>query len=150
MVITSDFNSKSPKALVMANCPATLPLRIRPPYFLWLIYTYLIRYCSLGLVTLWSMVTLRAVVPSMHNTALVSPKLATWQVRFTPVFFTNTRQHVEPVSLAPTSFNCSSAFAQTLSKTSLILFFSFAYYWVKSYFKNKLTLGITLEQYYET
>lgn len=102
--------------------------------FLCLIDGYLIRYCSFGFVTLWSMLTLRAVVPSMHSTALVSPKLATWHVRFPPVFLTKTKQHVDPVSLAPTSFNCSSAFAHTLSKTSFKLFFSLAYSWLKSYF----------------
>lgn len=130
---TSDLSSKSPNARVIANWPATLPFKISPPYFLSLIKCYLIRYCSLGFVTLWSIVTLRAVVPSMHKTARVSPKLAMWQVLFAPDFLTKTKQQVEPVSLAPTSFSCSSALAQTLSKTSFRLFFSLAYYWEKSY-----------------
>jgi len=106
--------------------------------------------CSLGLLTLWSIVTLVAVMLSMQRTALVSPKLAMWQVLLPPDFLMNTRQHVDPVSLAPTSLSCSSALAQTLSKTSLMLFFSLAYYCSKSCFKLCITFGITLAQYYET
>ena len=91
----------------MASCPATLPFKIRPPYFLFVIkITYLILYCSLGLDTLWSIVILLAVLLSMHSTALVSPKLATWQVLFPADFFTKMRQQVDPVSLAPTSLSC--------------------------------------------
>jgi len=41
------FNSKSPKALVTANCPETLPFNITPPSFLFYMQIYLILSISL-------------------------------------------------------------------------------------------------------
>lgn len=110
----SVLRARSPRALVMANCPATLPLSMSPPYFL-------ILSCSSTQLALWSIET-RFALPSRERTALVSPRLATWTLFWFWSPLTKTRQQVEPLSLAPTSFNCSSALARVLSNALLTSF----------------------------
>lgn len=95
--VTSVLSPRSPRALVIANWPATRPLRIRPPSFL-------ILYCSPIFVVLWSMVT-RLAIPSLQSTARVSPRFATCTTLLFPLFFIKTKQHVVPVYVAPTNFS---------------------------------------------
>ena len=133
---------RSPRALVMASCPPTLPFKISPPSFFTL-------SCSEGLLVLWSTVTLLA-VPSRLRTALVSPKLATCTTLCPPLVLTKAIQQVVPVSLAPTSFNWSSALAKVLSKTPLISVLFFSYSCSKSWITFKITLGRVLAQNSET